>query len=299
MIDPQTVLILGAGASVPYGYPSGEKLSQNIYHELKDPTHQYGRELIKHGFSESDILEFRNSFFYSGKSSIDAFLEHRPEFIDIGKLVIARSLIPHENIDKLFESNQGRWYKYFFNNNLNNSIDDIDKNKLGVITFNYDRSFEQFLFTALKNSSGENNSKCASKIKKIPFIHVHGNLDDLEWQSSHGRPYDSTLCEGDFLDKSAKSIKIIHEDIDEAESFKEAHKIIDKADNIYFLGFGYNKTNVERLNIILDDKSIFGTHFGLQTAETYAAEKLFDNKINFDARDSDVFLYLRQSFYMD
>ena len=61
MIKTPTVFVLGAGASIPYGYPSGEKLREEICHELEDPSHPYGRMLQSQGFSEKEILEFSSS----------------------------------------------------------------------------------------------------------------------------------------------------------------------------------------------------------------------------------------------
>ncbi|WP_156096076.1 hypothetical protein [Methanobacterium sp. SMA-27] len=47
MIKTPTVFVLGAGASIPYGYPSGEKLREEICHELEDPSHPYGLNASK------------------------------------------------------------------------------------------------------------------------------------------------------------------------------------------------------------------------------------------------------------
>ena len=280
MIETPTVFILGAGASIPYGYPSGEKLREEICHELEDPSHPYGRMLKRQGFSEKDILKFRHNFFYSGKSSIDAFLEHNNEFIDIGKLVIARSLIPHENLDSLFQKGDNKWYDYFYNR-FDTSFDEFDTNKFGVITFNYDRSFEQFLFTALKNSYNKSDKECSDLLEKIPIIHVHGKLDDLDWQNPDGRPYEVNLESDELLKRSADCIKIIHEDIKDSKSFEDAHKLLDRTEKIYFLGFGYNKKNLERLKISdYLDKIIQGTSLGLESAENAYARNLFENRIN-------------------
>ncbi len=44
---------------------------------------------------------FKEKFEGSGDYSIDAFLEHRPEFMDLGKIYIARILISFEMYKKL------------------------------------------------------------------------------------------------------------------------------------------------------------------------------------------------------
>ncbi len=289
MIKTPTVFVLGAGASMPYGYPSGDILRSDIIANLSDYNDFY-REILHGGFSEDVISNFKDSFFYSSRASIDAFLEYRTEFIDIGKRVIARSLIPYENLNTLFEEGKGKWYDYFFNR-LSLSFDDFDKNQFGVITYNYDRSFEQFLFTALKNTYNKTDEECVSKLEKIPIIHVHGKLNDLKWQNSAGREYDKDRNYGAYLLHSANGIKIIHEDIDDSESFKEAHKLLDHSEKIYFLGFGYNEKNLERLKISeYLDRTIQGTSLGLLRAETDYACKLFDQQITLSNCDALTFL---------
>ena len=55
MITRPTVLILGAGASKPYGFPSGPELVQKIVVRLQ------GQFFKDFGFSESKTEEFRNA----------------------------------------------------------------------------------------------------------------------------------------------------------------------------------------------------------------------------------------------
>jgi hypothetical protein len=60
--------------------------------------------------------------------------------------------------------------------------------------FNYDRSLEHFLFTALKYSSGKSDDECAGKLKTIPIIHLHGDLGALPHTGAAlARPYNSNI----------------------------------------------------------------------------------------------------------
>ena len=61
MIETPTVLILGAGASMPFGFPSGRQLLQTICVRLKNEGKLFGY-LIELGTSRPKIIEFRNSF---------------------------------------------------------------------------------------------------------------------------------------------------------------------------------------------------------------------------------------------
>ena len=50
---------------------------------------------------------------------------------------------------------------------------------------------------------------------------------------------------------------------------EQAHDAIDQADRIYFIGFGYNETNIKRLNIPWGhgNKMIVGSCYDFRVAE--------------------------------
>src|SRR5205814_8426766 len=66
MISVPTVLVLGAGASAPFGYPVGSALTERIKNELrpKQPG-QLHHDLISAGFSDDLLLRFRDQLRYS------------------------------------------------------------------------------------------------------------------------------------------------------------------------------------------------------------------------------------------
>ena len=67
MIEKPTVLVLGAGASMPYGYPSGAELRQRLISEDLFQDAIDSREL-----SREDVVSFCETFRHSGMPSIDA-----------------------------------------------------------------------------------------------------------------------------------------------------------------------------------------------------------------------------------
>ncbi len=101
MITKKIVLVLGAGASKPYGYPVGEKLITYICKSLDDNNSKEFRELKKLGFEDKLIDSFKSELKNSQRASIDAFLEYRPDFERIGKFIIALSLLPCEQENQL------------------------------------------------------------------------------------------------------------------------------------------------------------------------------------------------------
>lgn len=53
--------------------------------------------------------------------------------------------------------------------------DFCSSNKIKVVTLNYDRSFEYFMFNALKNTYNEDSQKIYDYVDSI-IIHLHGKL---------------------------------------------------------------------------------------------------------------------------
>jgi hypothetical protein len=253
MITKPTVLILGAGASSVYGFPTGEQLKSNIISNLRPLSINETRGendwvpflIDNFEIKEEEIYDFQKKLYYA-RISVDAFLEYSDEFLKIGKLAIAMSLISHEINEKLFSANRN-WLDYL-RIELDAPFDDFGKNKLTIITFNYDRSVEQYLFTVLKNTYGRSDVECVEQLNKIPIIHVHGKLGSLPWQEENGRPYENKITP-ENIKLASDQIIIISESNEDTEEFRQAFKLLKKADEgkIYFLGFGYNPVNLRRL----------------------------------------------------
>lgn len=260
MIEIPTILVLGAGASVPFGFPTGQRLKDEICSPSFRST-QSGL-LNNLGYGSNKIKNFVNTLKRSGRPSVDAFLEYRDEFADIGKAAISAVLLPRENTGQLFENwiknrlefqrrQEGNWYDLLFEVLCDGvPFNEVNKNRLSIITFNYDRSFEQYLFAALKNSYGKSKGECAEIVNNIPIIHVHGSLGNLPWQSAENSqevvPYDSKITVNNVA-SSADSIKIVPEASTDTDEFIEARKLVLEAQHLLFLGFGYHPTNMRRL----------------------------------------------------
>lgn len=300
MIFVPTVLILGAGASKPYKYPLGHELVTNIYNNLANQHSSEFQIYQELGFNVVDVINFRESLLFSGKNSVDAFLEHRKEFIEIGKVAIAQELSKYENPAQMFRV--GDWYQYFYNH-LNTTFEEFGNNNISIITFNYDRSLEHYLFTALKNSYGKPENACISKMNSIPIIHVHGQLGLLPWQSQTGRKYKNTTPRVEDLNNASAGIRIIHEDvdIDSDPEFSKARSVLEKSKRIYFIGFGYHKENITRLRIP-PHKTMKGTCYHLEQSEIIRVQHMFDPKLqrfSFAGEDADALLFLRREVVLD
>lgn len=266
MIKTDTLFILGAGASEPFGYPTSDELRNLIRNGKMRP------KLIKAlNLCNDDARDFQKivdeftSEFSKSSIYIDFFLEQRPEFMDIGKMAIAAYLIQYEN-DSRLRNSEDNWYMYLYKR-LKSSFEDFDKNNIYFITFNYDRSLEQFLFEALRSTSKKPIKECAEKLTKIPIVHLYGQLDFLPWQNSNNKLYSSNNDLIERIRNAKYNLKLISDErnVSESEEFKNAYGLIEKARNIYFLGFSFDETNLERLNIkLMRGKRVVGTALGLE-----------------------------------
>jgi hypothetical protein len=279
VITEPTVLVLGAGASYPYHFPTAEGLMDEICKTFETP-HTEASLLFgirSEVTSASDFSKFAETLAMSGQASVDAFLEHRTDLIHLGKLAMAYCLKPYENQIRLFSHDTGRggdWYRYLFGK-LNAAFSDFSRNKLSIITFNYDRSLEHYLLTALQNSHRRTFDECAQALEAIPILHVYGQLGEIPYPKSGSQRYDLIGTGSDvYVEavKASKGIKLLHET---KPALEKAYKILFAAKKICFLGFGYHELNIERLAIDTSSagsKGIFGTCRGLIGGELNAAK---------------------------
>ncbi len=255
MISRKTVLILGAGASQPYGFPLGRQLLNKICQRLGPQHHKnaHHKVLIDLGHSPIEIEEFWNELRHSDWGSVDEFLEKNPVHIKIGKLAIALALIPHENEELLFPpyATTGHWYKQLADA-LDIQSETVRDNKLAVLTFNYDRSLEEYLRTVIETRLHCSVSEAAGILQSIPIIHLYGDLGKLEGTTQVAQKYSPNL-ETARVEAAAESMKIIHESKGTTPEFDQGVELLEEAERIYFLGFSYHPTNVRRLRVFDSD----------------------------------------------
>jgi hypothetical protein len=291
---PSTVLVLGAGASQPYGFPLGPGLMRMIgdstsVDNRKTLSRANRPQLIEAGYTENQIGEFHTALEKSGHSNIDALLEDGPSHRALGAFAIAQVLMPLENEAKLFSSRD--WYPKLFSA-LNLKAADTPSEVTGIITFNYDRSLEHFLAETTRwRFEGETKDAAFAKLKSIPVIHVHGALGsypDVAYE-----PHTAI----DELNAAAGRIKLIFDqDLDEAAEFKRARALIELASVVMFLGFGYDERSIQRVGLPKNDPvpALFGTARNLDPKKTQEVVALFGHSIKLDTQSSTVDAYLAQ-----
>jgi hypothetical protein len=301
-VRTETVLILGAGASHQYGFPLGAELRSPV---LKLLDANPGKALLNElGHSASDIRQFGEQLRYSGDTSVDLFLEHNPEYLAIGKHVIAAAMLPKEDETKLFPPDargDHNWYELLANK-MGLGREGWRDNRISVITFNYDRSFEQYFARVLSQRTKVPFERAREEITEVlSVIHVHGSLGSFAGESSllYG-----TTPTADTVGKAAQELRVVSEVEDTLPTFEEAAKLLTPARRVYFLGFGFLQANVHRLRVFQEPatpeqtsvRSVAGTNYQVTARDwEWTKKEVFHGHWNEAGFPGNVYTFLRQA----
>lgn len=238
MIQKRTLLVLGAGASAPFGFPVGSQLRHRIISINAENVLAMGIEL--HEFEP-----FRNDFRHSGLS-IDAFLARRPEFDDLGRAAIVHALLPFEADNLLFNVNSvpgaSDWYQALWLKMVRDVLDEPSRlldNRLRVITFNYDRSFERYLHLAAQATFGLPQERAFELIQPFFPYHVYGDLGEYTSNNWGGG------ITADSRRHRISRLKVMPSTRPPEDEI--CHKQFTWAEQVFFLGFAFDPMNCARL----------------------------------------------------
>jgi len=296
MITRSICLVLGAGASVPYGFPTGRDLLLKVSGELRKHSSPTAELLRGIGFDEKKLEAFEESLRLSMLPSVDLFLVNRPEYLELGRAAIVAALVPCEDPGALLlREGERRWYE-FLRECLGASPEDFRRNHLSVVTLNYDRSLEYFLVTALKHSNNLEEPEAAKLLEAVPIIHVYGQLGRPHFVNPEGRAYSPNVS-SDMVKKYATEI-VIAQQPDWLRSASGGHALalrcIQKAGLVCFLGFGYHDANIDYLGLDkLDPKVLLlGSAYQLGATRRKQVESRFHDRITLGGDEEDILTYL-------
>jgi len=282
MITVPTVFVLGAGASQPYEFPSGNDLRLHIFERYASVQGRANIVINTTPFGRAEIDRFIVALRFSGFRSVDAFLERRPEFMDIGKAMMGIELL-HDEVHETLWRNDSNWLTHLFGAMVGNSLEEFADNKVSFITFNYDRTIEHFLFVSLKNAFGRSEDETAAVVRKIPIVHLHGKLGHLPWQNQKTMiEYGDNQIDARKMQIVTSQIKVVHEELTDGRDsdFAEAKDLLGKAIKVYLMGFGFGTRNVQRLGLSDLTPTLFiGTGFGMTQREISSCQVMCNNRL--------------------
>jgi hypothetical protein len=297
--------VLGAGASHPYRFPLGSELVDQLCSDITpDSSNHVLKRLSLIGHNPGSVNPFVKALREARPFSVDAFLETRREFRDVGKAAIAENLLRKESESVLDAAPPEQdWYRYILNSFFLKKGPDHFKSQahqLTIITFNFDRSFERVLFGRLKAQFGLTNDEARILATELHIHHVHGMLGQPSWlypgvQNATNYGDD----EREAVQAAAAGIKIVDDDIDQEQLavLEDAQVALAKADFVYFIGFGFDERNLSKLCIpesINPAANVRATAFHLTGLETRPILRWFQKgpepKIHLDNMDALTFV---------
>ena len=262
MACAKTCLILGAGASKPYGYPLGWQLKERIiqYCLSKAP---YCAPPEKLSETWHRLEQFARRFDEDDSTTIDAFLNTLPKNDELGRhgrMAIVAVLSAYEDA---FDERE-RWY---------GSVLDLleapgDFTSLKIITFNYDRSFEFFVSRYIQRRDKSSPQTAREKFQQqVEVEHVYGCYAKLPHFAGANAiaPEYGSLTGHDSWKGAIENIQLIGEEMLKGEHVCRATEWIASADYIIILGFGFDHTNLNLIGLdsLPAGKFVFSSGFRL------------------------------------
>lgn len=305
--------VLGAGSSYEASMPTGSELKGKIASSLAFRVDDFRRmdggdgqirkalyELAQRPGSAHSVDEYYTAArrVYAGMPqapSIDNFIDsHRanPTIAAVGKLAIASAILKAERASTLYFSpdniyntiNFGNvantWFNAFFQLLcLNAQEEDLPSrlSRVRVITFNYDRTLEHFLYHSIQNYYGSEPYKAAEIVSHLSVLHPYGQVGSLPWQNKGTSvPFGSDI-DSSALIRVAETLRTFTEGTSETDSqIEQIRTAVFEAETLVFLGFAFHELNLRLLfgsprNVpVRHMKQIFGTAMGLSESNKKA-----------------------------
>lgn len=309
-MSEQLVFIIGAGAGVDVGLPTGRGLIGQIRSAV-DFNRAGGDDAIRNCISLFQHSDRRLVEVYwqacrrivtalPQAQSIDNFIhENRSEegIEFCGKLAIARCILNAERSSAaLYIAERGfrkpsfehgdtlgkSWYSRLFSLLIRyREPDELPERfkHISMIIFNYDRCIEHYLFHALENYYPIDYDKAAELLSHLRFFHPYGSVGKLRWQGGERLAAFGEDLQLSSLIDVAKDIRTFTEGTRADDVASLRRKLLD-ADKVVFLGFGFHELNMDLLNpdagdrrgVLESPKQFFATAKGMSDyAQSIAA----------------------------
>ena len=302
MFKSRTTLVVGAGASFELGFPTSEGLKNEIatavdikfeHHRQVHGDRQIGQQLRKVAdWQEQEKIKEYNDHLHAGwhitnampqAISIDNFVEAQQDqrVTTMAKFGIASCLISaEERAWKKFRVSENSheirwgdlestWFHFFFQvlheGLQRDGINEIFEN-VRFIIFNYDRSLEFLLSEAIQNYFGTGREAAEKLVDSAVILHPYGQIGRLPFQKEPATPLRFGSGNKGNLFEISKEIVTFSERVEEDDQLGAIRDAVEWADQLIFLGFSYNDTNLKLLaptDRQKDTQRVIGTAYGL------------------------------------
>lgn len=318
-----TTFIIGAGVSMPFGFPSGMALMSSVRKLVANLHPTIYNDLVTQSienYSISTHVEFIESVARTPHNSIDAFVYNNPEYGEYAKLAIACILLDAEYnnlnncIDIDHENKSVNVLMYLWNKfcRSRNVAEELSKHRF--ITFNYDRVLEHFIYNSCLPLSSMNQEEAVEMFEQAKIHHVYGSLGHYNPVDPHnisdGEPYLGNVTPAYLANilRAVKSLSLMTSERSDPTGFKSFfEEAMMNTQMTVFLGFGYDPINClfirdAHIDIINENPDSYvqtsrslwyGSAMGKVHAERESAAHLLDideNKLGQESMDDVLFL---------
>ena len=287
------VFVLGAGASVDLGFPTGIGLRDHIVQDLSwahASPHRVGdrtsrmRLVLTGNQPFADAAALIESEMRS-RNSVDHYLlsrSHQPEVVTLGKLAILNIIRLHElgstlrfrqdvmKTDVFMNTWMGRLLSHLLAGVSAERPEELF-DPVAFINFNYDRSLEHFFYHAVQRALTLSPAKAKAVMERLIVHRPYGSVGPLPWQQPGGPDFEEGVPQ--LTEAAISSLKTYCDLPDMREGQKEWSALMAEAQMVVFLGFGFDPQNVAILGRSAGARAIFSA-YGMNAAEFSNARDL-------------------------
>jgi hypothetical protein len=279
----KSVIVVGAGASVEFGLPSGRQILEDLraYKRPNSPPFDddewglsYDRSLDDFnimmnavpGQIHNGYNEFQRDIAGGAAVSIDEFSSLRPNSEKLAKLWTVRAIF--KELRQAYPRCEQPRFQINGRTGVPNwlvgvarlycqgkrFIEELDPSSLTIITFNYDRLVEVGLASIVHRTLPSQEPNQEVRLDLMPrTIHVHGSFDGLPRQPQFQNVADQW-----------ERIRFVHETLSQQDELSEvvvAQDAIRSADRVFCVGFAFNDDNCRILDLAASAPKIIALDF--------------------------------------
>lgn len=272
MIRSRVTFVVGAGASKEVGLPVGTDLKDRIAKKL-NLKFDFG-SVVQGDPEVGQLVATRPNAgaFHEGAKqirdampqaiSIDNYLDARQDnqpLVECGKWTIAKCILEAERKSDIYFSppdslNFKRVATTWYNSLFQLLTQDVRRDGLGeifdcvdIISFNYDRCIEHYLYHALANYYRLDPPDAFAVMRKLRVIHPYGKVGDLPWEAGEMPVgYGATVSSSE-LEEIALRLRTFTEQVEDEDAVDRIRTAVAKSETVIFLGFAFHSQNMSLL----------------------------------------------------
>jgi hypothetical protein len=276
------VIVVGAGASQEFGFPTGAELTNSISKlltpvsedrfqpRLGDPEVNYAaRRLAEELSTPNNQLQHVTAAKFIARNmllapSIDNFIDtHKADSLiaSLGKLAIAQCILKSERSSPIFvdpsnlnnrisfNRTSATWAQVFFKYIVAQrdfaAFLEVISN-ITFVSFNYDRCIEHFLVLAAQSYFGLDAGSTNEVKETLRIVFPYGSLGPLVLSGNNHPDFGQEAYTETLLEK-ARGLKTFTEGLRSADDQQRISSALEGAKVIIFLGFSFLDINMQLL----------------------------------------------------